>query len=475
MARTWNAAPGGQARVSKRRERVKTRVKNSPLDAPESPSRQAETDGTKSRRVRLTGSSPAQVFGQIRQLSDRTMAKWVQKLQRSVDDMSLPDIPGGKLSIPENVRNLDIADSVTGFIEKAKSGTLSESEGRTLLLIVPFMWGTYNPMLRFIYASPQPPCPSELSFIRLAFATAAFWPAVAPMWAEAQAEGGLVEFSKRSEVKAGFELALWNFAGTAFQAWGLDHTTATRAGFLLAVTSALVPVGARLQGERVGVSSWLACGLALVGVLVMNEDALINAHQLFPASTAAGDTAMLLSACSYAGYTVRLSSLSPVTPSAARLAGIKSCFLLLFCFGWFFGDEVWRALTDNPSAPFVRWLFGAGLNAVPVLGAIVWSSVISGALATVLQTKGQSIVPAPQAQLIFSTTPVWTAVVASAVLGETVRSETWLGGAVLIAASLVPVLLPDPEEGTVVVDRSYLKKARGKKTEGSAADDFKDE
>jgi drug/metabolite transporter (DMT)-like permease len=62
-----------------------------------------------------------------------------------------------------------------------------------------------------------------------------------------------------------------NWAGTAAQAYGLEQTSSTRAGFLLSTINVMVPVGAALQGQPVPAATWAACALALVGVVIISE------------------------------------------------------------------------------------------------------------------------------------------------------------------------------------------------------------
>ena len=81
-----------------------------------------------------------------------------------------------------------------------------------------------------------------------------------------------------------------------------------------------------------------------------------------------------------------------------------------------------------------------------VWGAVVYSALAPGALANVLQTRGQSTVPAAEAQLIFATTPVFNAAVAAVALGETASMNTLFGGAVILAASLAPFLASPDED-----------------------------
>ena len=47
---------------------------------------------------------------------------------------------------------------------------------RGLLLLVPIMWATYNPALRFIYESSAPPTPAELTSVRMIISLVPFAP-----------------------------------------------------------------------------------------------------------------------------------------------------------------------------------------------------------------------------------------------------------------------------------------------------------
>jgi len=170
---------------------------------------------------------------------------------------------------------------------------------RGLLLLVPLLWATYNPALRYIYESAAPPSPAELTAVRMLISLVPFSPVLyfigrdagggymasggddAPAGGGgggAQAGGsasGLVRTRDAKHIhrlmRAGVELGLLNWAGTAAQAWGLEQTSSTRAGFLLSTINVMVPVGAALQGYRVPPATWAACALALAGVVIISE------------------------------------------------------------------------------------------------------------------------------------------------------------------------------------------------------------
>lgn len=65
------------------------------------------------------------------------------------------------------------------------------------------------------------------------------------------------------------ELGLWQFLGTAFQALGLENTSATRAGFVVQTTNVLVPIISFLSGDSILPTTWLAALLAMAGVVTM--------------------------------------------------------------------------------------------------------------------------------------------------------------------------------------------------------------
>ena len=52
--------------------------------------------------------------------------------------------------------------------------------------------------------------------------------------------------------------------------------------------------------------------------------------------------------------------------------------------------------------------------------------------------QGQSKVPAPQAQIIFSSLPLWSAFFAAVLMqGDTMGPSGWAGGLLIIAAGLI--------------------------------------
>ena len=337
----------------------------------------------------------------------------------------------------------------------------SLAAARGLLLAVPVLWATYNPALRFIYDSPTSPTPAELTSVRMLAAMVPFtavFLSIARDAASTFGEDGVVDLSDERKdsdkvrdvrllLRAGAELGLLNFLGTACQAWGLEQTTATRAGFLLSTINVGVPLFAAaglggVNAPAVTGPAWAACALALLGVLITDYSPDLSGVQPGDGFNA-GDLGVLAAAVCYAAFTVRLGKWAREYDGPEDLAAVKLAVMFLCCGAWVLVDQVSYGAGiggDWPNGgPWGSVLWAGGFSA-GVWAAVVYSAVGPGALANLLQMKGQRTVPAAEAQVIFATTPVFNAVISVGFLGEAAGGQTLLGGAVIVAASVLPLV-----------------------------------
>ena len=337
----------------------------------------------------------------------------------------------------------------------------SLAAARGLLLAVPVLWATYNPALRFIYDSPTSPTPAELTSVRMLAAMVPFTAVFLSIARDAVStfgEDGVVDLSDERKdsdkvrdvrllLRAGAELGLLNFLGTACQAWGLEQTTATRAGFLLSTINVGVPLFAAaglggVNAPAVTGPAWAACALALLGVLITDYSPDLSGVQPGDGFNA-GDLGVLAAAVCYAAFTVRLGKWAREYDGPEDLAAVKLAVMFLCCGAWVLVDQVSYGVGvggDWPNGgPWGSVLWAGGFSA-GLWAAVVYSAVGPGALANLLQMKGQRTVPAAEAQVIFATTPVFNAVISVGFLGEAAGRQTLLGGAVIVAASVLPLV-----------------------------------
>ena len=353
--------------------------------------------------------------------------------------------------------------------EAAPSEVLEPGTARLLLLLVPLCWGTYNPSLRLLYSLPEPPSPAEVSGVRLSIAVLPYVPTLLSAAAAAAAAAPAIKASTSTSGDPGFipppqgdvpvaagavaagetdwgavagaslELGLWNLAGTAGQAWGLEHTSAVHAAVLLSSINVLVPLGASLSGERVRSTTWLACALVLGGIGLLNADIADTPADMVSKGISPGDAAVLFAAASYSAYTIRLSTYAKRVPTLPLAAG-KTAVLGVGCITWACAEAVHahgtHALGLGDPA-HVSGLWGA---AGPDVALVAWlcltfSALVPGSLATFLQAKGQSGVSAPEAQVILALTPVVSVCIAAALLGERIGPNVLQAGGVMIGAT----------------------------------------
>lgn len=371
------------------------------------------------------------------------------------------------------------------------------------LLVTAALWGSYAPALRFLFSLDEPPTPATLTAARavlqagllLAFASAssaaaaadaapapsAPTPAVPAPPLPAKGEplspsseksslsplGKLMRYPSPTLLTAGVELGFWNLAAAAFHAAGLSRTSATEAAFVVCATGILTPLYAAVAGEKQGKRVWAGCGVALLGALALSLDksgALLGSGSATPipqqfSASLQGDGFVLCAAAFYSAATFRLSVLAPVHASGPSgsdsspqaLAAAKSAAFAVGAVAWALasGDLFSGADQGGLAAllPAVSAGGDGGVSPVSFAGPLVlaWAALGPGALAAVLQSGGQSKVPAGRAQALFATVPLWSAALAGVALGERTGVAGWAGGLLIVAGGALAATAPREE------------------------------
>ena len=202
------------------------------------------------------------------------------------------------------------------------------------------------------------------------------------------------------------------FMGFAFQTWGLVYTGASKSAFITGLNVVLVPFLLwRLGQRRISSRRWLSAGLATVGLyLLMNPAAGGGLNR--------GDVLTLGCAVAFAVQIILLGIYAP-TIHIVRYFWIQLVTVTaLAALGTVLSDD-WQL---TPAAPL--W----------------WGLGITGVLATTLgfmaQTWAQQRISPVRTALILAAEPVFAALFALAVMGESLSAAGWLGG-VLIVGSII--------------------------------------
>ncbi|KAJ9520956.1 hypothetical protein QJQ45_014158 [Haematococcus lacustris] len=150
------------------------------------------------------------------------------------------------------------------------------------------------------------------------------------------------------------------------------------------------------------------------------------------AGVAVGDLYLLAACCFYSLATVRLGFHAPLH-QPVQLAAVKKFTLGAASLAWL------ASTTQQQGAGGLAGVGAAMAEQTPLDWLlIIYSALGPGALATYLQTRGQVVVPATLAQVVFSLTPLWSALIAALVLGDDGMGQAaWAGSAAILVASAV--------------------------------------
>jgi drug/metabolite transporter (DMT)-like permease len=182
--------------------------------------------------------------------------------------------------------------------------------------------------------------------------------------------------------------------------------------------------------------------VALAGCLFISADASAVDADDGALFSLGGDAAILSAAFFFSLATVRLGTYARRIPSV-ELAAAKSVVLGGAALGTFLVAAAGMAAAGEPVTTL--W---PGYDNPLSWGVLVYSALGPGALAAFLHAKGQSVVPPAEAQVIFSTVPLWSIAFAYVLLGgEPMSEKTLVGGAAVVAAGIIASRKECPKAG----------------------------
>lgn len=351
------------------------------------------------------------------------------------------------------------------------------ANGIVVLLTVPLAWGTYGPVVKYLYTI-DPPIPG------LVFSAAYYFVAAVTLWTLVGISSLFVNSRQKSNVSSsipeittptnaskrsigtalvgGMELGGYLFLGNLVQVLALRTVPADRAGFLVQLTTILVPfLDAGINRLELPVRTWGACWIALAGVICLEFD---TATAVPAGGISTGDALMLGSAVFYSLHVVRLGTYAAKT-EPLELAACKATFETVLSIGivallWQ-GDFITRG---SAASSDIQTFLTAALDGTlsyddawgpTAVGAVLWTGWITCAYTNYAQSYGQQRVKPTAANLIYTVQPIFTALFAFLLLGETIGTNGLVGGALILAAvygiGSAPLSSPKKVQDTSVV------------------------
>jgi drug/metabolite transporter (DMT)-like permease len=283
-----------------------------------------------------------------------------------------------------------------------------------MLLAVTLVWGSTFVVVKQTLDDIRP-----LAYLAVRFAVACLL--LLPWYWRGIVRGG------RALLSQGAIIGVFLFLGYAFQTTGLQWTTAGKAGFITGMSVVIVPLlSVALLKQAPRADSVAGVGLAVVGLAVLTlKDSLVpDRGDLFVLACAACFAMHIITVCKYAGR------------AGAAEAGALATVQI--------GVASVLAAAASAVAERSYWQATGGLAGIP---AVAWPAILgTAAFATsgafLAQNLAQRHTTPTHTALIFSMEPVFAAVFAFLLAGETLGARGVAGGALMLAGMLVAEIEP---------------------------------
>ena len=304
----------------------------------------------------------------------------------------------------------------------------AKSRGELMLFLITFIWGSTFVTGKLVLAQVSP---LQMMVIRFGLSSIVFL---------GIGRGRMFPIAWRSVAKAAF-LGLLLFLGFIAQTIGLQWTTASKSAFITGMMVVLVPILQVLverKSPKIG---------NIVGVLIVAAG-LWSLTSPRGGTFNAGDALTLLCAVFFTGYIVYLDMISPemtalqLTFVHVGVAGLLSLIsLLLF-------DSVKISLDTRG------------------IGLILYLTLFSTVLTTLVQTRFQKETTPTRAAIIFTIEPVVAALLAYAILHDELGVAGVAGGVLIV----VGVLVSELSDGIPGLNRPVLRQSGLQEVSSSTID-----
>lgn len=222
-----------------------------------------------------------------------------------------------------------------------------------------------------------------------------------------------IKKTTRRNIAQGIYLAIPLTLGIHFQTLGLKHTAASQCAFIAGSCVIVIPIlKLFVYKKTVDLKIWLAATIALAGVFVISiKDDL---------SVGIGDLYTIIGTFGFAIYLIRVEKYATsgnIVPTIVPM--FLTCALIMFCVALTDQTAVWVPATRD---------FWTG---------IVYCALFSTAYMYTVSNIAQRYIEAEKVAIIYLFEPIFAAVAAIFLLGESLSWRLLVGGVLIFAGTLV--------------------------------------
>jgi drug/metabolite transporter (DMT)-like permease len=225
----------------------------------------------------------------------------------------------------------------------------------------------------------------------------------------------LGELSRRGWL-AGLAMGAFLTAGYVFQTVGLEHTSASNAGFITGLFVVLTPLMAAVAlRDRIGAPAWAAAAVSALGLYLLSGTHGLNAR---------GDGLELLCAVAFSAHIV-VTARSAGAHHPGALLAVQLGVCGVFCLAA-------AGLAGDLEAP----------RGGAVWSALIVTSLVASALGFFVQTYAQRHAPAARTALILASEPAFAGLFGWLVGDEHLSALAWTGALLIMAAIVAVEVIP---------------------------------
>jgi drug/metabolite transporter (DMT)-like permease len=217
--------------------------------------------------------------------------------------------------------------------------------------------------------------------------------------------------------RAGFVMGIFLTAGYVAQTFGLEHTTASNAGFITGLFVVLTPLfGAVIFGVQVVRAAWGAAILSAFGLLLLSgAGGDLNVE---------GDGVVFLCACAFAIH-ILLTSRAVKRFDVGALVAVELAVCGLFCLAW-------AAFAGQLEAP----------RGATVWSALLVTSLLASALGFLVQSYAQRYASPARTALILAAEPAFAGLFGYLLQDEHLSAVAWMGAVLIMLAIVLVDIVP---------------------------------
>ena len=213
-------------------------------------------------------------------------------------------------------------------------------------------------------------------------------------------------------IRDGIILGIFLFFSYFFQMWGLKYTTATNAGFITGLHVVMVPIfSVLLFKDHPRIASLIGVCFATTGLFLLSGGDLSALNR--------GDWYVFFCAIAVTFHVILTGKFAPkhniylLTSVELTLIAVFSIILMLF---------------NNYSFTFIN---------LKISMLIIYLAIFGTVYTFLMQTSMQRFTTATRTALVFTMEPVFAALFAYIIAGETLQYTGWLGGLLILIGMFV--------------------------------------